>query len=212
MSLLGLMGGHRVGKTTLANAWAERTGAIFMETSVSDIFAELGLRPADALDFTTRLSVQEIILARLDALYGSLHPMIPGVTDRTPLDLLAYTMAEAIGNRVSEADQERFAVYTRRCFEVTNRRFSTIVLVQPGVPLQPAAGKAALNVAYIEHLNSLMLGLSVDQRVQCSNYYIQRQLIDLDSRLNALRSATKQSVRRQELQANTYMGQGGFLQ
>jgi hypothetical protein len=34
-----------------------------------------------------------------------------------------------------------------------------VMIVQPGIPIVPAPGKASLNTAYIEHLNLLALGL-----------------------------------------------------
>src|SRR3569832_345872 len=70
MSLIGLCGAHRTGKTSLAKAYAKKHGIAFMETSVSAIFKELGLDPAASFDFKTRLDIQEVILERLDAKYS----------------------------------------------------------------------------------------------------------------------------------------------
>jgi hypothetical protein len=186
MSLLGLIGAHRVGKTTLARAYAERRKMEFVETSVSAIFKELGFDPAVTYDFSTRLTIQEEILMRLERVYSKCNKMTFAITDRTPLDMLAYTMAEAIGDSVSERDQERFRKYAQNCIDVTNRRFSIVCLVQPGIPVIAAEGKAALNEAYIEHLNSLILGLSVDERVKTSHFYIPRHMTDMDDRIVAL--------------------------
>src|SRR3569832_2076889 len=186
MSLIGLCGGRGTGRTCLAKAYAKKHGIAFMETSVSAIFKELGLDPAASFDFKTRLDIQEVILERLDAMYSMVAPVSFAIVDRTPIDMLGYTMAEAIGHTVGGADQARFAKYAERCFEVTNRRFSTLVLVQPGIPLIEEEGKAAINQAYIEHLNSLMLGLTVDERIKCSHFYILRALTDMDARITAL--------------------------
>lgn len=212
MSLTGLCGAHRTGKTSLARAYAEKHGIAFIETSVSAIFRELGHDPAASFDFKTRLDIQEVILSRLDAVYGSMPPSVHAITDRTPLDMLAYTMAEAIGPAVGEADQERFARYVERCIDVTNRRFSTIVIVQPGIPLKYEEGKALMNPAYIEHLNSLVLGLSVDERVKCAHFYIKRNLIDMDERLAALAQAVRQADHLGQRQLESHLLQGGYLQ
>lgn len=185
--MIGLLGAHRTGKTSLAKQYAEKHGIAFIETSVSAIFKELGYDPAGTFDFATRLTIQEAILERLDKMYGGVVGQ--AICDRTPIDLMAYTAAEAVGESVTPADQTRFARYVQRCFEMTNKRFSTIILVQPGIPLVMAEGKAALNEAYIEHLNSLMLGLSVDQRVRVPHFYIPRQLIAMEDRLAALENA-----------------------
>ena len=184
--MLGLCGGHRVGKSTLARAFAEKSGLTFIETSASSVFKEMGLDPAQTYDFTTRLSVQEQILETFEGIYS--HHATGGlcVTDRTPIDLMAYTLAEAVGDSVSAQDQDRFAKYVERCIEVTNRRFCALVVVQPGIPLVHENGKAALNVAYIEHLNSIILGLSIDERVNVSHFYIPRYMTDINERVAAV--------------------------
>ena len=210
--MIGLCGAHRTGKTSLARAYAEKHGIAFVETPVSTIFRELGHDPAATFDFKTRLDIQEVILTRLDQVYGALNPAELAITDRTPIDMLGYTMSEAIGEAVSVADQERFKKYVERCFEVTNRRFSTLVLVQPGIPLVAAEGKAVMNAAYIEHLNSLMLGLSVDQRVKMPHYYIPRQRLKMEDRLAALENAVGRSTHMQMHESHSWREAGGFMQ
>lgn len=209
--MIGLCGAHRTGKTSLARAYAEKHGIAFVETPVSAIFRELGHDPAAAFDFKTRLDIQEVILERLDAVYGALNPTEQAITDRTPIDLMGYTMSEAIGAAVSAADQERFKKYVQRCFDVVNRRFSTLVLVQPGIPLKVEEGKAVVNAAYIEHLNSLMLGLSVDQRVKIAHFYIPRQVLGMDERLAALENAIGRASRNSLQEAASWREAGGLL-
>ncbi len=210
--MIGLCGGHRTGKTSLAKAYAEKHGIAFVETSVSAIFRDLGYDPADTFDFKTRLDIQHEVLVRVDSIYGELNPMDTAITDRTPLDMLAYTMAEAIGKTVRAQDQKRFEEYTRRCFEVTNRRFGTVILVQPGIPLVKTRGKAALNVAYIEHLNSLILGLSVDERLKAAHFYLPRRVVDLDERVGAVGAAVGRATSVAKSQMDNHLLQGGCLQ
>src|ERR1035437_11190687 len=100
MSLIGLMGSHNTGKTTLMHAYAEKNNLARIETSVSAIFKELGRDPAAVFDFRTRMDIQEHVLTRVDEGYAELDPKEQAITDRTPIDMLAYTMAEAIGNVV----------------------------------------------------------------------------------------------------------------
>lgn len=196
--MIGLLGAHRVGKTSLARKFAAMFGYAFMETSVSGIFKELGRDPADTFTFTERLDIQEKILQRLDKTYDEASADGLVIVDRTPLDLLGYTMAEAIGDSVSEADQARFKEYMEKCFDVTNRRFSTVILVQSGIPLVHEPGKAALNAAYIEHLSSLMFGLLMDERQLVPKYFIRRNQLDMDERVEA--------VRRTQLQVGALRG------
>jgi hypothetical protein len=209
----GLCGGHRTGKTSLARTYAEKYGALFVETPTSAIFRELGLDPAQRFTFSERLAIQEVILQRTDELvYAAVPVGVDAIADRTPLDMLAYTMAEAVGDAVQPEDQERFARYANACFDITNKRFSMVVLVQPGIPLQHTSGKAVANAAYIEHLNSLILGLCVDQRMKTSHFYIPRQNLEMEDRLRCLINASNRAegYAQQDLQNHILLG--GVLQ
>jgi hypothetical protein len=136
--------------------------------------------------------VQEEILHRIDAKLSD-HAGTEYITDRTPLDMAGYTLADAIGDRVPSKCQERLAKYVNDCFASTNRHFGVVCLIQPGIPLKYEEGKAVLNPAYIEHLNSLMFGLTVDERLTAHHYYMPRAVLDLDARLDALTAAVKRS-------------------
>lgn len=183
--MIGFAGSHRTGKTTLAKEFADRYDCVFLETSVSSVFEELGLDPAVTYDFATRLKVQRAILKHLDRIYGQAEDDVNTVTDRTPLDLLLYTYADVQNDNLTDADAEILAEYTADCIEVLNRRFNMVMIVQPGIPLTPATGKASLNVAYIEHLNMLALGLMSDERIEARVAYIPRKMTDLDHRVEA---------------------------
>lgn len=189
---IGLCGSHRVGKTSLARAFAEKRGIPFVETSVSAIWRELGFDPAAEHDFATRLMVQEEILKRVDALYGE-YAGEEFITDRTPIDMAAYTLADAIGDRVPPSCQKRLKQYVDDCFEATNKRLGIVLLVQPGIPLVDEPGKAPLNDGYIEHLNSLILGLTVDERLSSAHYYMPRTLTDMQDRLIALQKSIERT-------------------
>lgn len=193
--MIGLVGSHRVGKTTLAKQYAEKEGIKFVETSVSAIWRELGYDPAVTYDFETRLTVQEEILVRIDAMLAH-YAGIDFITDRTPLDMAAYLLGDAIGDRVPDHLQKRVKQYVQDCFDSTNKRFGVVCLVQPGIPILFEEGKAALNEAYIEHLNSLMFGLVVDERLHCHHYYLPRAVTGKKERLEALVAAVNRSKER----------------
>lgn len=193
--MIGLCGAHRCGKTTLAKLYAEKAGIKFVETSVSAIFRDLGYDASVTYDFDTRLMIQEEVLKRVDAQYAK-HAGTDFIVDRTPLDMAAYLLADAIGDRVPPHCQERVAKYVNDCFESTSKRFGIVLLIQPGIPLVVEEGKAAMNVAYIEHLNSLVLGLTVDERLTSHNYYMPRHVLDLEARLAALQQSVERSRNR----------------
>lgn len=193
--MIGLVGAHRTGKTTLAKQYADKAGIKFVETSVSAIWRELGYDPAVTYDFETRLMVQEQILVRIDAMLAH-YAGTDFITDRTPLDMAAYLLGDAIGDRVPDHLQGRVKKYVQDCFDTTNKRFGVVCLVQPGIPILFEEGKAALNEAYIEHLNSLMFGLVVDERLHCHHYYLPRAVTGKKERLEALSAAVNRSKER----------------
>lgn len=211
MSLCGLLGPHRSGKSTLAKAFSDKFDVSFVETSVSAIFKELGLSASNTPTFSERLRIQELILDRVNAIYESVDCAILTITDRTPIDMLAYTLSEAIGNVVCPEDQVRLARYAQRCFEVTNRHFCVLLLVQPGIPIVAAEGKAALNMAYMEHLSSLMFGLMMDERCSVPHYFIRRSMLDLNERVKAVDNALGRNMRANVKEVQDFLEFGGLL-
>lgn len=183
--MIGFAGAHRTGKTTLAQEFADRYDCEYLATSVSSVFEEMGLDPAVTYDFATRLKVQRAILKHLDRVYGQAEDDSNTVTDRTPLDLLLYTYADVQNDNLTDEDAAALEQYTNDCIEVLNRRFNMLMIVQPGIPIVPAPGKASLNVSYMEHLNMLALGLMSDERIQVRVAYIPRGMTDLDERVEA---------------------------
>lgn len=192
--MMALLGAHRVGKTTLAQEYAKQNGWHFAQTSVSAWIKELGHDPATVhSDFGTRLDVQEHVLEKLSVfLKESQGEKV--ITDRSPLDLLAWTMTEANGDLVKPEHQERFKKYTDQCFDLANRYFSTLLLVQPGIEVKPDEGKGALNQAFMEHLNTIMMGLVNDPRLKVQHFYIPRDRTDLALRVKSVEFAHKRTL------------------
>ena len=184
---IGLAGSHRTGKSTLARVVAKRSGIPFIKTTTTEVFARLGLDPAAKMDFATRLNVQRHILRVYQEAWQSAHLAHQSfITDRTPVDLLAYTFADIQGD--TKVNDEELELYVADCFAVTNRFFKSLVLVQPGIPLIYAAGKAALNKAYIEHINTLIIGFCHDARLAVSVHVLPREMTDLETRIEAIRT------------------------
>lgn len=176
---VGLCGAHRTGKTTLAMELAKLKGAQFVRTRVSEIFKECGLHPAEPMDFATRLNIQFRLLDACESDWQAANGDF--ITDRTPVDLMAYTLGDVQGE--TEVNQADFDRYVENCFDVANRFFDTLVIIQPGIPLTEAEGKAALNKAYIEHINSLVIGLCNDERLTCRVVRLSRNVTLLSERI-----------------------------
>lgn len=188
--LLGLTGAHRTGKTTLAKAYAETAGVPFIETSTAALWAELGLDPTADMPFSRRLEVQIRILDRLEDTYrkacdehfdgGLTMPVI----DRTPYDALAYLMADV--TRATEVNEAAFARYCQRVNYLTQKYFSGVMLIQPGIASAWEPGKGPMNAAYMEHLNTLLTGVMAKRDVPVPVCVLRRDVTDLDERVAML--------------------------
>ena len=178
---IGLCGGHRTGKTTLANRIAEAVGVPFLKTDTSRVFADHGIHPSDPMDAATRLAIQWEVVKAAETIWQESSG--PFITDRTPVDMMAYTLADIRGD--TRMPYENLADYLAHCFEATNRFFNRLIIVQPGIPLIYEEGKAALNQAYIEHLNAVILGLCRDERLTVLSSVIPRDKTDLAGRIAA---------------------------
>ncbi len=179
---IGLCGSHRTGKTTLAEAISQKSGMPFVKTSTSEVFKEHGLDPSKSMDFQRRLWIQHKILDAAEKLWYAEQRQF--ITDRTPLDMAAYTLADIQG--AAEVDFSELEKYLERCFKTTNELFKILVLIQPGIPLMHEEGKAALNEGYLEHLNYLILGLCNDNRVKSRFVFLNRNVTTMEDRINLI--------------------------
>ena len=210
--IIGLSGTQRSGKTTIARAYADKFGVQFIASSASACFAELGLDPQKTYDFKTRLDVQELILERFEAFYKTASIKHGAIADRTPLDLIAYTMADAVNDSVPEDQQERFAKYIDRCFEVLNKYFSFVMVVPPAIEFVPAEGKGVGNKAYLEHLHTLFRGLVVDDRMTSTkSYHLPRKATDLEDRITSLEWCRSRHASSALEQVRAHLENGGSL-
>ena len=176
---LGLCGAHRTGKTTLAIAISSHLNLPFVRTTTSQVFAQLGLDPAEPMDFQTRLFVQNHVLDAAEQVWQ--ESVSPFISDRTPIDMIAYTLGDIQGK--TEVDFDLLSQYIDRCFSSTNQFFQNLAIIQPGIPLVYEEGKAALNAAYIEHINILVIGLCSDRRLKTNVFCNARNAIDLETRI-----------------------------
>jgi len=95
---------------------------------------------------------------------------------------MAYTLGDIQGK--TDVEFENLENYLNQCFELTNDIFQHLFILQPAIPLVYETGKAALNKAYIEHLNSIILGLCHDECLKIPVTIIPRQVLDLQQRID----------------------------
>jgi predicted ATPase len=195
--VIGLCGAQRVGKSTLARRFAQTQGIPFVETSTSAVFDAMGLDPKAEYPIAVRQLIQEQILTTLEAQYTqAAKTSRMFVTDRTPIDMASYMLADI--QRSTLVDQQKHALavcdYVERCIKSTAQFFSVVVLVQPGIQVIEAAGKAPGCPAFMEHFNLLLIGLLGDSRNVVPRYAIPRSMTDLEQRLFALHGAVKGTI------------------
>lgn len=193
--ILGLIGSHRTGKTTLAEAYAKKSGATVVRMNIGSLQKELGFDSSNqSYDFDTRMDIQEHLLRRFDEIYSAIKGT-KAVADRTPLDLIGYTML-AVNDTLTDAQSERLEQYVSDCINLTNEHFTALVLVQPGVPLSTAETSAKSCRALMEKLNFIYLGAITDERTIVPHFYIPRSMVAIDMRIKACELAVKKALER----------------
>ena len=157
----------------------------------------IGKDPKVEYPIADRIAIQEAILHAFERQYADASRRYEvWISDRTPIDLAGYMLADVqrstlvgslgVANMVND--------YVKRCLEVTNRCFSTVVLVQPGIPLVEEEGKAPCCPAFIEHLNALQAGLLLDQRLMTGHYMIPRRYTNLRDRIDSVAKAVEHAT------------------
>ena len=181
--MIGLAGTHRTGKTTLAKAWAEQNNIEYITPDISGTIASMGLQCTDIHDIDVRIKVQRKLVEACDKLFLRQRGMF--ITDRCPLDVAAYTLADCHQHMTQQQAKEMNEIVLD-CISITNSVFHSICVVQPGIPFVPEAGKGPENIAYQEHVHSLVLGLVQDERVTVGWWSIPRWNVEHEGRMDAL--------------------------
>lgn len=177
----GIAGVHRVGKTTLAKRLAETLDLPFLRTDVTGTLHKAGFRTDVPMSFKDRMKAQHAILEHLNEVYRQERIFI---TDRTPLCLMMYTLGDVTQD--SGWDQDVVEDYQNACFDLANQHFSHLFVVQPGIQVEVAEGKGNLDEAYMNKLSSLILGLSVDDRLESPVLRLPTSMTDLNERSTVL--------------------------
>ncbi len=155
--ILGLAGTHRSGKSTLARDVAERAGIGYYDGSFGRLAKTLGYESVSKMDIAERLAMQHRVL---DLYEREIRQDAGGrITDRTPLDMIAYLMAEVGMHAGLDAAASRAVVaYRDRCIALTRELFDAVFLLQPLPVYVVADGKPSGDPAYQQHIQMLIEG------------------------------------------------------
>lgn len=181
----GLSGAHRTGKTTLAIKTSEAAGIPYLKFDTASVFEKLGTTFSDIQTVSDRIEVQRAIIQYAHNLYRD--QVVAFVTDRTPVDIAAYLMADITANVGTPAEQSAILEMYEDCIDITAQHFKTIVCVPPGIPYVAAEGKPPMNAAYQMHHHLLCLGISKDTRlIDTTVCSIRKNVINLDDRVSIM--------------------------
>lgn len=176
----------------MAKRYAEEFGIPFVASTVSSVFERLGLDPAASHKFDDRMRVQEAILEELTQLYRagrSADPSLPGVfiSDRTPIDLLAYTYSDITPEWLTPKQHDRLVAYRKACYATLNEFFAVIFTLQPVLPVaRSRKGKGSSSPALLAKQDALVRGLAASEDVLCRHFLMPRATVDLDARVECI--------------------------
>ena len=208
--IIGLTGAHRTGKTTLAEKLAHKLDLPFVPTSTSSLMIASGFDPKLDYCLHDRVWMQERILDHLEQVYRQ-QPADGFVTDRTPLDAIAYMLADVTREGVDAELAERINRYVGRCYDILNRHFSTLLLIPPAIELKDEPGKAPANPAYITHIHFLILGAINSKIVDPPWAALPSQLTSLDDRIHWAMAVTVQIIHGVTVSRKEFEKSGGQI-
>jgi len=165
--IIGITGASGSGKTTLATEVADSLGLKFVPSEVNKIAKAAGFPHASvSITLEERLALQQKILLGFAKFLAELQPNT--ITDRTPLDIAAYMMAEVTmhsDKAASDHSLQQIAKFVDDCVSLTNSRFDTIFVVRPLDKYEAIEGKRpAANPAYHLHTQLIMEGVAARAR------------------------------------------------
>lgn len=194
---IGFTGAHRAGKTTLANIVAKEYGLTQVHSPAGQIVKDFGFDMGrdNRLNFSrpdehgNDMCGVDMQLEILDALIRECSKAGPSyVSDRTPIDVAAYLLADATGYAGTAWRHEQAVAITEKAIRDTERLFDIVILVPPLPDYLEEAGKPPLNRAYQEHHHMLCRGMLFDEDLDVYWDEIRRDSFSLEERMNLVRS------------------------
>lgn len=190
--MIGLLGAHRTGKSTLMNAFVKKYPAVKATSfNISGWQKSLGFASSiQNQSFDIRMQIQEHLYIAFDKHLESLRTQDSVlrqeslyISDRTPLDLIGYTMIHANGN-ISKEQSDWLLDYVDKCIKLTNKYYDKLILIQPGItPVKDTDTSAEPILGFMEHLNAIYLSYMIDNRVTPQKLIMPRDLLDLQQRV-----------------------------
>ena len=152
----GFSGCHGSGKTTLARDLANILGLTLYETRTSEIAKSLGFNAVADLDPEDRMNLQELLLENFWEVTQKLPR--PFISDRTPVDMLAYALGEMGGMNSDPQLGERLERYVECAIWVTQNTFLSVLITRPLPYYEVDSHRPPQNVGYQRKFQLLVEG------------------------------------------------------
>ena len=94
----------------MAREFSGKSGLPLVQTSASEVFKQLGLSPKLDYPLSQRIDVQRRILDACEKQYRSVDTGV-FVTDRTPVDMMAYMLADIQRQNVDASTEKALDQY-----------------------------------------------------------------------------------------------------
>ena len=188
---IGFCGSHRSGKTTLAKLVASQREIQFVESPASEIVKRYGFDMGrdNRLTFEPiRNGVMECGVDMRLEIYDELAERCLNagehfVSDRTPIDVAAYLIADATGYAGHAWRQEQAVAIVEKAIVDTQRLYDIVIFVPPLPDYMEEQGKPPLNRAYQEHHSLICRGILFDEDLDVYWDGIRRDTFSLTERM-----------------------------
>jgi hypothetical protein len=166
MIRIGFTGAHRVGKTfcaTFCEEYLKKTypdkSVNFLKSSATQIAKDYNFNINSKSSLNERITFQEKLLenAAVEYSYADCDYLI---CDRTPIDLVAYTLAEATSSMSNGTNEDQKLVkYMKNGLQLTKKSFDFIIYVPTGLEYKDEEGKPNPLISYQNHIDLIIQGM-----------------------------------------------------
>jgi len=191
----------------------EETGAEFVTLSTTQVFADMGVTTRDARhDPVLRLQIQEELIRRCNRVF--FEPKGDFISDRTPIDVAAYTLADAVEGFYSEEQWFVVERIVKDAIEITNSAFHFVLMLRPEpiIGYSEEKGKPAADLAYQAHHDLLVAGLLREEGLLTPTQKMRRgKCLSIEERLGILRYIEEAVLARTKSAALQALSAAGYV-
>lgn len=191
--IYGLTGAHRSGKSTLAKKIADDMGLHYLKVETAEVAKRHGFNPVAPMTYAQRVELQMILFDDFcKELEKAPRPLI---TDRTPLDHVAYLLGETTmlsGAGLDDKFVSKVEDFISRAVDYAVTRFDVIICLAPLPTYEIAPDKPPPNPIYQFAYAQTLWGLLYSLRERLSFVNIENP--DFDFRVETVTTVIAQRL------------------